>query len=144
MQPRFAILSIPLAVVGTWFLTNALLPHRVPQLFPLNDPEGTYTIERAFMPGQSTRRPQTPADGDYYRLAYQGRKIMRRTDAGTGYLAVQIASSPVDPARYLGEKVRVTGRFVYAAHQCIQTQCLTLGMKPMLGIALEKIQRKEK
>lgn len=140
MNQKLLMSAFVAILVGTGVFAITFRSYQ-PQLFSLTDPNGTYTIVRAFVPGSSNRK-LTLSEGDYFRLAYTGKKMLRNIDRGSGYVAVQIGKSPIALDPFVGRQVTVKGRFTHITQQCIQNQCISIGKSPMMGVEITEIRGK--
>lgn len=111
------IFGIPLVFFSIVLFYFYFIPPQEVILFPLDDPQGTYTITYRYK---------------QYALGYEGSKSAL---SHTAY----ILDSPIDLKPHINKKVIITGNFISSDKQCIMKQCTQLSTK-WLGIRIKTIK----
>lgn len=114
------VVTLALASVGIWAITNAATK-KAPTLFPLHDPDATYTIiiQGDYYTLRYTPTRQT-ALNTYQSCRWEGRQSIC-ADEHYSEATAFLGRVPADIATYVGKKVTVTGDFVYGSPACAHT-----------------------
>jgi len=126
-------------IILLWSLYVGISNWHPPQYFPLNDPQGEYTVIKT---------------NEHYSLIYKtkadniktilcdtnmiGLKTNCRIKTIKEFI-IDIANSPVSLDEFVNEKVLVTGNFIYTNKQCIQKNCKTSA--EYAGLNIKKITK---
>ncbi len=139
-----AMLSIAIVVCGVCIIalsTLFILSDDVPDFFPLNHPQGTYTVTFGCPDGQNTDERQ-PGNGDRYCIEYRGPGIfVGVNENGKGrFLRITVGRSKVDLQPFIDKRVRILkGDFNSRSEQCIRDNCTGIG-GPMAVLDIDGIE----
>ena len=111
------VLGIPLLIFTFIFSYFILIPHKDPEMFPLNDSKENYVLKK---------------DHSYYSVHYLGNK---RHISSNAY----ILYSPVEVSSFVDKNIKIEGEFVADDKQCIKERCIKLSTR-YVGIKIKSIK----
>jgi len=140
------ILKITLSIclilicITVWGLSS-LTEDRVPQFFPLDDPNATYVVETnndKYMIHYHTDQQTTK---NLYKNCQfiSGKQVC--TKEYTYDFMVMVGNSPFELDKFLQKKVQIEGKFVYADQQCIASKCVDMKMAGLDIKSIKEIQQ---
>jgi hypothetical protein len=133
-------ISIIFICITIWLLYS-LVNEGVPQFFPLDDPNATYTVETyydKYMIHYHT--DQQTEKNSYQNCQYiAGKQVC--TKEYTYDFMVMVGNSPIELTNLRQKRVQIQGKFVAADQQCIVNKCVDMNMAALDIKSIKEIQQ---
>ncbi len=137
-----AVLAIAIAICGVGIFILFMMSSRdVPDFFPLNHPQGTYTVTLGCPSGQGLYEKEF-GHGDQYCIEYRGPGIFVGVNENgkNTFFRITVGRSKVDLRSFLDKSVRISkGDFASRSEQCIQSVCANIG-GPFIVLDIDELR----
>ncbi|MBI2327509.1 hypothetical protein HYU92_04280 [Candidatus Curtissbacteria bacterium] len=121
------LMAFGVIVFVGWFI-YAIVTDAPPSFFPLDNPQGEYTITKVCPAGQGNIE-QVVSPGNAYCVEYRGNEVFTGdSNTKSTFFRITIGNSKVDLEPYVGKEVKnIKGKYVGSSKQCIQNNCVDIG-----------------
>lgn len=116
-------------------LQIAIYTDKPPTFFPVQNPEGSYTVLKSHVGNLSCKdivtnaQAYTQAENELFVIKYKGPGVFQGAFDKTDCIYVYIGKSPLKLDQYVGREVNVNGEFRTSDKQCIEKSCSRIGTR---------------